>query len=428
MKRYTSLWEKFISKENFDLAWKLTAKHRRHRADIQKFSNDLDRNLSKLRLKVQNGDFKTSKYSTKRICENGKHRLIYILPLSDRIVHHALINVIEDIFVKGFITDTYGCIRGRGQIKGSYKIRKLIMFNNWCLKTDIRKFYPTIDQQILYNEICKKIKDKKLLLVIKDIVFSFPNGKNCPIGNLTSQLFGNIYLNKLDQYLKHTLKVKNYCRYCDDCVILSNNKEELFVIQKKIKEFVNKELLQDLSYSEVFPVKQGIDFLGYRHFKGYTILRKRTALKFKRAVNKINKQEDKRGFLSKLSTIQSYKGYAKHCYTYNFIRSLNLDKTIKDMTIKEFKDVGAKPDLPLTGKRVSIVTLKEKTLILNAWKECTVSGETSSKIQFYIENDNELYITFTRSVIIRKQLKTIDLQNFPVKCTLRQKGNSWYLE
>lgn len=224
MKRVGNLWNKFISKENFRLAWYKTALGRHDRKDVQEFEKNLEQNLEKIRQEVIAEKFTTSKYSTKQIFENGKHRLIYILPLKDRIVHHAINNIIEDIFVKGFIANTYGCIKGRGPLAGSYRIRKLIMKNDYCLKTDIKKFYPTVDQQILYNEVCKKIKDTKLLSIIKDIIFSFPGGKNCPIGNLTSQLFGNIYLNKLDKFLKHKMKVKNYCRYCDDCVILSNSK------------------------------------------------------------------------------------------------------------------------------------------------------------------------------------------------------------
>ena len=256
MKRYGKLWPKFISQENFKLAWYRTASGRRDRSDVQQFEINLEVNLENIRQEVIREEFKTSKYSTKQICENGKHRLIYILPLKDRIVHHAINNIIEDIFVKGFIDHTYGCIKDRGPLAGSLRLRKLVMKYDYCLKTDIKKFYPTVDQQILYDEICKKIKDVKLLKIIKNIVFSFPGGKNCPIGNLTSQLFGNVYLNKLDKLLKHHLKVKEYCRYCDDCVILSNSKEELFALQKEIHEFVDKELKQSMSYSEVFNIKK----------------------------------------------------------------------------------------------------------------------------------------------------------------------------
>lgn len=431
MKRVGNLWSKFITKENFQLAWYKTALGRRDRRDVQEFEKNLEQNLENIRQEVILSKFTTSKYSTMPLNENGKHRLIYILPLKDRIVHHAINNIIEDIFVKGFIANTYGCIKGRGPLAGSYRIRKLIMKNDYCLKTDIKKFYPTVDQQILYNEVCKKIKDTKLLSIIKDIIFSFPGGKNCPIGNLTSQLFGNIYLNKLDKFLKHKMKVKNYCRYCDDCSILSNSKEYLFVIQKLIHEFVDLELKQSMSYSEVFHTKQGIDFLGYRHFKGYTILRKRTAKKFKRAVLDIVKNRDKRPFLQQLSTLNSYRGYSKHCYSYNLIRSLDLDNLMKDMSIKEFKNIGPKPEFPMTGTKISILTLLDKPIIVTAWKPCKINNEDSNKLQFIFaenEKDTQLHITFTRSKVIERQLQQINLEDFPFKTIIKKNGNSFYLE
>lgn len=431
MKRKGNLWNKFISKENFYQAWLNTAYGRRDRRDVQSFEKNLAENLENIRQEVISGKFTTSKYSTKQIFENGKHRLIYILPLKDRIVHHAINNIVEDIFVKGFISHTYGCIKGRGPIEGSKRVRKLIMKNDYCLKTDIKKFYPTVDQEILFTEIKKKIKDVKLLRIIKDIVFSFPGGKNCPIGNLTSQLFGNIYLNKLDIMLKHKTKVKDYCRYCDDCVILSNSKKELFEIQKLIHEFVDLELKQTMSYNEVFHTKQGIDFLGYRHFKGYTILRKRTAKKLKRAVLDIRKNRDNRPFLRQLCTLNSYRGYAKHCYTYNLIRSLDLDNLIKEMSIKEFKNIGPQPEFLMTGNKVSILNLMDKSIIITSWKPCKVNGEDSNKIQFvYADNekDTQLHITFTRSKVIEKQLKQVALENFPFKATIKKNGNAFYLE
>jgi len=430
MKRTGNLWDRFISKENFYLAWRLTKKGRSRRRDVRKFEKNLDANLEALRQKVIDGKFKTSKYQTKYIKENTKRRLIYILPLEDRIVQHAIINVIEPLFVRRFIDQTYGCISGRGQLNGSKYVRKHIKNYKWCLKTDVRKFYPTIDQQVLYDSICRVIKDKNLLVIIKDIVFSIEGGKNCPIGNLCSQLFGNVYLDNLDRYVKHTLKVKHYCRYCDDCVFFGHTKEELFEVKKKVKEFVETKLLQELSFAEVFRTKQGIDFLGYRHFNGYTILRKRTALKFKRALTKIKSGKDKRTLLERLSTINSYKGYAEHCYTYNLIRKLEMNKTIANMTIKEFKEIGAKPDLPLCGKKVSILTLFDKTVIILAWKLCNVEDRKTIKLQLILEEDKDekVLIVFTSSSTIRKQLEQVNIDDFPIKAKIKKQGDAFYLE
>lgn len=426
MKRFGDIWGTFISKENTYLAWELTIKGRRKRKDVIRFNKKLDENLEKLRQDIISGIFVLPPYFTRKISEKGKWRTLYISPLRVRIYHHMIINVIEEIFNKGFISDTYGCIKGRGQIKGSLKVRKYITYNKWCLQTDIRHFYPTIDHEILFKEIKKKIKDKRLLNEIKKVVFSIKGGKNCPIGNLTSQLFGNIYLNKLDKFIKHTLKVKCYCRYCDDSVIFSNDLNSLKEIQKKIKEFVKKELKQELSYSEIYPCKHGVDFLGYRHFKGYTILRKSTALSFKRRIKRL--KTSNLDFATKISVIMSIKGHCKHCYTYNYIRSLKLDNLIKDLTIKEFREVGAKPEMPLTGKKVSILTLMDKDIIITAWKLCKVDGEESLKIQCYLKGNEEILIFFTRSIIIRQQIETVKKEDFPFCGKIKKEGKAFYLE
>lgn len=167
MKRFGDIWGTFISKENTYLAWELTIKGRRKRKDVIRFSKKLDENLEKLRQDIISGIFVLPPYFTRKISEKGKWRTLYISPLRVRIYHHMIINVIEEIFNKGFISDTYGCIKGRGQIKGSLKVRKYITYNKWCLQTDIRHFYPTIDHEILFKEIKKKIKDKRLLNEIK---------------------------------------------------------------------------------------------------------------------------------------------------------------------------------------------------------------------------------------------------------------------
>lgn len=429
MKRYGKLWDSFISKDNFDLALKLTCKKRKSRRDVQKFLKDKDKNLEDLRQEVITGKYKISRYSTKLIKENTKPRIIYILPLKDRIVQHALINIIEPIFVKKFIKNTFGCIEGRGPLRGSLLVRNNINKYKYCLKTDIRKFYPTMNHDILYNEICKVIKDKKLLEIIRDIVYSVKGEVNCPIGNLTSQLFGNIYLNVLDKYVVHVIKPNFYCRYCDDCVFMGSSVEQLQDIKASLIKLLHDRLRQELSYCEIFNLSQGIDFLGYRHFKSYTKLRKRTYLKFKRAIARMRTSKDKRALLQKLSTISSFVGMAKYCDCIKLIKDLELPNLIKDMTIKEFKEVGPSPDLPLTGKKVSILNLFDKPIIITAWKLLNIDDRETVKIQFSRPNaDDTVYVTFTSSKSIKEQLQGLDSNNLPVRATIRKDGEAFYLE
>ncbi len=428
MQRIGGLWPPFTSKENFDTAWILTSLHRHKRQDIMDFEQDLVYNLEDLRQLVLNGKFHTSEYKKMPIFEYGKCRDVYILPLPDRIVHHALINIIEDIFVRSFISDTYGCIKGRGPLMGSYKCREEVHKYKYCLKTDIKKFYPTMNQSILFNLIKRKIKDTKLLDIIGDIVFSFEGNINVPIGNLTSQLFGNIYLSELDNYVKHNLRIKSYIRYCDDCVFMSNDKKYLRNIKYRIQDFIYNNLEQEFSYVEVFKTKQGVDFLGYRHFPTYTILRKSTAKRFKQALSNICKKP-KIGMLNKnLSTIKSYQGWCEKCYSHNFTTKLNLQSILGDLTLKEFKEFGPTPILPLTGDKISILSLINKKIIINAFKITMKDDRELLKLQFYTEEDDKLKVTFTKSSVLIDQLQKVDKMYFPFSATIKQSGHAYYLE
>ena len=166
-----------------------------------------------------------------------KERTIYQLPYyPDRIVHHILMNVLEPIFVKWFTKNTYSCIKGRGIHKMISTMEKSLRDDRegtkWCLKIDIKKFYPSIDQDILIKIINTKIKDPWLMQVLIEIIHSSDNG--VPIGNYLSQFFANVYLNNIDHWAKEKLRLKHYYRYCDDIVVLGDNPEVLYKIYRLI--------------------------------------------------------------------------------------------------------------------------------------------------------------------------------------------------
>ena len=281
-KRNGNLFPKIIEPQNIFLAYRKARKGKGWQRKIQGFEKNLEGNLEEIRLSLANKAFETSKYKTKSIYE-PKERLIYILPFApDRIVQHALMNIIEPIWDAMFIHDSYACRVGKGIHAGSRRTMEFVRKNKYCLKMDVSKFYPSVDHHVLYEIIQKKIKCKDTLWLIKNIIYSIGGGKNVPIGNFTSQWFGNLYMNELDQFLKHRYGVKAYLRYCDDFCLFHDDKAYLNGMAKNIEEFLKTRLSLSLSKCDLFPVSRGVDFLGYRHFPKYILVRKSTVKRVKK--------------------------------------------------------------------------------------------------------------------------------------------------
>lgn len=331
MKTYKNLWDQFISKENFELACHNSQKGKKKHSEIIGFNKNKEKYLEELRQLVIHGKFHTSIYRHKTIYE-PKEREIYILPYNpDRIVQHAVMNILQPIFLNLFIENTYSCIEGRGQYKAGLKCSEYVRKYDYCLKCDIKKFYPSINQQILSDKLRRKIKDKRFMKIVDDIVFSFPGETNCPIGNYTSQWFGNYYLSFLDNYVLHNLKCGSYERYCDDFMLFSNDKSYLHKCKHEIEDFLQSELSLEYSKAQVFHTKQGVDFCGYRYFKKYILLRKSTSKRLKKRMKKIEEKLDKKDIeLDELKFIQgqlaSAKGLLRHACTYNLRKSIHFDE------------------------------------------------------------------------------------------------------
>lgn len=333
MKRHGNLWQKIISYENLYLAYTKARQGRGHLESVQRFEKDIDGNLKKLQKSLIDKTFTTSQYNTRTIYE-PKQRIIYILPFyPDRILQHALMNILAPIFHKQFIKDTYACIPDRGLHAGLVRANLYSQRNKYCLKMDIRKFYPSIHHDTLYEILKRKIKDKDTLWLIKDIVYSFSGETNAPIGNLTSQWFGNIYLTQLDYYIKQELRAKDYIRYCDDFLIFNNDKKVLNEYAKLIRKFLSEKLHLTMSKCDLFHVSRGVDFLGYRYFKGYVLLRKRTSKGIKRRLRKLYSEYDKKRITpdKMLSHLSSVDGYTSWANSYNFRQSIQLDNRLKEI-------------------------------------------------------------------------------------------------
>jgi hypothetical protein len=327
MKRHGNLFEKIIDPENISRAYRKAKKGKSCLRGVRKCEKNVEGALEGVRRLLVDKTFTTGKYHEKTVFE-PKKRIIYVLPFfPDRIIQHALMNVLEPIWEGLLISDTYACIKNRGVVAGSARVMEYVRRNAYCLKLDVSKFYPSIDHEILLSIIHRKIKCTDTLWLLENIIRSFPGGKNTPIGNYTSQWFGNLYLNELDQYVKHELKVLDYMRYCDDTGFFSNDKGRLRAVGDLVESFLVERLKLRLSRKDLFPTSRGVDFLGYRHFKGYVLLRKNTA---KRVAKRLLTLRDKveRGKISPetgRSIVASAGGWTKWANAHNFRTKIGFD-------------------------------------------------------------------------------------------------------
>jgi len=307
MKRIGNLYGKIIDIKNLYLAEKKARRGKGNRKEIIEYVDKLDENILDLHLKLLSGTYTTGEYYH-FIIHEPKKRDIDKLPYKDRVVHHAILNILEPIFVNTFVSTTYSCIKKRGIHKCLKDLNKgLIDKENtkYCLKVDIKKFYPSISHTILKKLLRTKFKDKELLYLLDDIIDSIAG---IPLGSYTSQWFGNFYLNKFDHWIKQDKKVKYYYRYCDDIVILGSNKEDLHNLRKEIELYLLENLELELSNYQVFPIeKRGINFVGYVSFHSHIKLRKSIKQRFKRMLLKYPNRK----------SIASYYGWLAHCDSVN---------------------------------------------------------------------------------------------------------------
>ena len=314
--------------DNLWTAYRKARKGKTSKSAVKRFDVEPEKRLTKIRSALVSGKFNTSGYETKWVFE-PKQRLIYVLPFNpDRIVQHAIMNVIEPIWDSMLISDSYACRSGKAIHAGSKRVMEFVRRYKYCLKCDISKFYPSVDHDILFNIIQRKIKCRRTLELLHNIVYSIGGGKNVPIGNYTSQWFGNLYLNELDQHLKHEYCIKPYVRYCDDFVLFSDDKPFLNNMAHVIKNYVWDKLKLTLSKCDLFPVTQGVDFLGYRHFRNYLLLRKSTAQRIKRRLRLLPllRERGKISLDSYRSSLASSMGWLKWCNSHNLALKLRIEE------------------------------------------------------------------------------------------------------
>jgi RNA-directed DNA polymerase len=320
MKRLNNLYDQILSIDNLLMADEIARKGKSKQPGIIEFDKNKDQNIADIYRDLVTNTYKTSEYTIFTVYEK-KERIIYRLPYRDRVVHHAIMNVLEPMFVANFTADTYACIKGRGIHAAVESVKNALNDINgtkYCMKLDIRKFYPSIDHSTLKQLLRRKIKDNELLNLLDGIIDS-ANG--LPIGNYLSQYFANFYLSYFDHWLKEVVGVKYYWRYADDLVFLSGSKDELHHLLVKITEYLSVNLkLQVKRNYQIFPVSaRGIDFLGYVIYHTHTLLRKSIKVSFARAVARGNRMVNKNNIRASLA---SYRGWAKHSNSKHLLKKL----------------------------------------------------------------------------------------------------------
>lgn len=314
MKRAGNLYNTVCSVPNLVEADKRARKRKTKQYGVIKY--DVQRGCNTIMLHNLLADelYSTSTYSNFKMYD-PKERDISALPyFPDRIGQHATMVPLEPVFVSTFTADTYSCIKGKGvhaAVRSVKKVLKDIPGTEFCLKMDIRKFYPSIDHDILKQMLRRKIKDERLLRLLYEIIDSAPG---VPIGNYLSQYFANFYLTYFDHWLKEVKKVKYYFRYADDLVFFSDDKKYLHQLRAEITEYLQEFLKLEVKGNyQVFPVEaRGLDFLGYVFRHKYVRLRKRNKQNFARAINKGKHRE----------VIAGHKGMAIHCDSGHLLKKL----------------------------------------------------------------------------------------------------------
>ena len=325
MKKIDNLFEEFCSFENIYNASKKAQKGKRYKYTTANFNFNQEKNIINIQKKLKENSYQFGQYCSFHIYE-PKKRLISAAPYQDRVVHHAISNIIEPIFEKTFIYDLYSNRKNKGTHKAVKRYRQFCSFNKYVLKCDIRKYFHSMNKEVLIELISNKIKDKKLLAIIKDLVLSFnldnleaATKQGIPLGNLTSQLFANIYLNNMDHYIKEKLGCRYYIRYVDDFVVFDNSKTKLHFIKRKIQDFLKHYKIElHSNKSQVIQTKEGVKFLGYRIFPKYLLVNKENVKRFRRKLRRYQNlyRENKISFQKIKQSMLSWNAHAKWANSY----------------------------------------------------------------------------------------------------------------
>lgn len=317
MKRHSKLYEQIFDFANLESAYRKARRCKRYRNEVMRYSANLEENLINLQNHLIWHSYRQGEYRMFTVLE-PKKRQISALPFRDRVAQHAINNIVEPLFDRRFYFHSYACRKDKGMHKASETLTTWIYnlsFDGkplYALKADIHQYFKSIDHERLKRIVRRGIKDRETLWLLDLIIDSGgEGGTGIPVGNLTSQLFANIFLDVLDKHVKETLRVKYYIRYMDDFVILSHDKAHLRELWRDIEAFLLSELGLHLNpKTTIVNSKNGIDFCGYRHFKDHKKVRKSSVKRMRKRIKRYRKGRISEERLQK--SLQSWLGHVQH--------------------------------------------------------------------------------------------------------------------
>ncbi|HLC66731.1 MAG TPA: reverse transcriptase domain-containing protein [Candidatus Nanoarchaeia archaeon] len=334
MKTYRNLFPQLCSPENIELAFRKARRGKTAKRYVQEFEQKLSENLEQLRLEILIGTYDPKPLQT-FILRDPKTRKISVSDFRDRVVHHAIVNILEPIFEQYFISDSYANRKGKGTLAALERFeafKRKVSRNGtggYVLKADIRKYFDEVDHRILLRIIGERITDARVQLLILRILNNHQGtaiGKSMPLGNLTSQFFANVYLDALDQFVKHHLRAKYYLRYVDDFILLHHSQKQLQQWTSSIAMFLQTALLLTIHPQKcrILRLKDGVDFLGFKCFSQFRLLRRRNIRNMQQKLRYFSVAYPNREILAAdiLECVQGWNAYAMHANTYRLRRSM----------------------------------------------------------------------------------------------------------
>jgi RNA-directed DNA polymerase len=330
-KRHGKLYAQIYHYDNLLEAYKKARQGKRFKREVLLFTRQLEENLIIIQNELIWKSYQVGSYKYFEVFE-PKKRTVAALPFRDRVVQHAINNILEPIFDSTFINDTYACRTGKGTHAGADRLTRYLRISRrkwgqvYCLKVDIKQYFPSIDHDALKTIVRRKIKCPETLWLTDLIIDSGGDGiSGLPIGNLSSQLWANVYLSDLDHYVKERLREPYYIRYMDDFIILSNSKAHLWRTRSLIGQYLTVKLKLIMNKkTAIFPVSQGIDFLGYRIWATHRLLRKSSIKRMKKKLKLLKWQlsQGKLDVQHARASIGSWLGYTKHANSYRLKNKL----------------------------------------------------------------------------------------------------------